>query len=65
MPRKPNSFMNWLGRQFGHVKKAVKTDVPEVVYKKTTVQEAQLPDRPNETLRRTTVDEVIKLEQKN
>ena len=26
-PPKPTSFMNWLGRQVGHVKKAVKTDV--------------------------------------
>lgn len=59
MPKKPSSFMNWLGRQLGHVTKAVKTDVPQVVYKKTTVQEAQMPDRPEETLRRTTVDEVL------
>jgi len=59
MAQKPSSFMNWLGRQLGHVKKAVKSDVPRVVYKKTTVHEASLPDRPEETLRRTTVDEVI------
>jgi hypothetical protein len=26
-PPKPTSFMNWLGRQVGHVKKAIKTDV--------------------------------------
>ena len=60
MSKKPNSFLGWLGRQIGHVKGAVKADVPQVVYKKTTVQEAQLPDRPNETIRRTVIDEVVR-----
>ena len=60
MPQKRNSFMNWLGRQLGHVKRAVKQDVPQVVYKNTTVHEATLPDRPDERIRRTIVDEVIK-----
>ena len=63
MSKKPNSFMGWLGRQIGHVKRAVKQEVPtppQVVYKKTTVHEATLPDRPDETIRRTVVDEVIK-----
>ena len=62
MPQKPSSFMNWLGRQIGHVKGAVKTGVPEppkVVYRRETVQEAALPDRPQEILRRTTIDEVV------
>jgi len=62
MARKPNSFMNWLGRQVGHVKGAVKTPVPtppKVVYRKETVQEAALPQRPQEILRRTTIDEVV------
>ena len=62
MARKPNSFMHWLGRQIGHVKGAVQTPVPappKVVYRKQDVQEAALPDRPNEILRRTTIDEVI------
>jgi hypothetical protein len=62
MARKPNSFMNWLGRQIGHVKGAVKTPVPtppKVVYRKETVQEAALPHRPQEILRRTTIDEVV------
>ena len=62
MAKKPTSFMNWLGRQIGHVKGAVKTEVPappKVVYQKETVQEASLPDRPNEILRRTTIDQVI------
>jgi hypothetical protein len=62
MAKKPSSFMNWLGRQIGHVKGAAKTDVPappKVVYRKETVQEAALPERPNEILRRTTIDEVV------
>jgi hypothetical protein len=60
MAKKPNSFLGWLGRQIGHVKGAVKTEVPQVVYKKTTVHEATLPDRPNEKVRRTIVDEVLR-----
>ena len=60
MAQKPSSFFGWLGRQIGHVKRAVKTDVPQVVYKKTTVQEAPLADRPDEKLRRTVVDEVVR-----
>ena len=62
MAKKPNSFMNWLGRQIGHVKGAVQTPVPaqpKVVYRKQTVQEAALPDRPQEIMRRTTIDEVV------
>lgn len=55
-----HGFMGWLGRQVGYVKRAVKTDVaPQVVHRTTRVDEAQLPDRPDVTLRRTTVDEVI------
>jgi hypothetical protein len=62
MAKKPNSFMNWLGRQIGHVKGAVQTPVPaapKVVYRKETIQQAALPDRPQEILRRTTIDEVV------
>jgi hypothetical protein len=60
--QKSSSFMNWLGRQIGHVKGAVGADVPaqpKVVYRKETVQEASLPQRPNEIMRRTTIDEVV------
>ena len=59
-------FLGWLGRQIGHVKGAISRDVttPKVVYKKTTVQESSLPDRPDEKLRRTVVDEVIRDEKK-
>ena len=62
MAKKPTSFMNWLGRQIGHVKGAVQTPAtpePKVVYRKEDVQEAANPSRPNEILRRTTIDEVI------
>lgn len=70
--RKPpdNSVFGWLGRQIGHVKKAVKTDVkakpakppkarPKVVYRDNTVQEAAHPTEPGVKLRRTVIDEVI------
>ena len=54
--------MAWLGRQVGHVKKAVKTPVvepPKTVYRKEVVQEAKVQGQPDHLLRRTTVDEVI------
>ena len=62
MAKKPTSFMNWLGRQLGHMKGAAKTPVPaqpKVVYRKESVQQAPHPERPNEILRRTTIDEVV------
>ena len=65
-------FWGWLGRQLGHVKKAVKTEVeheaekqaqgdPEnqVVYQNQSVQEAPHPQNPDLKLRRTVIDEVI------
>jgi hypothetical protein len=62
MADKPKSFLGWLGRQIGHVKGAVTKDVTpaKVLYKKTTVQEAPVPDRPDEKLRRTVIDEVVR-----
>jgi len=57
--KKKESLMSWLGRQIGHVTKAVKTPVPEVVYRKQTVQEAKVEGKPDHLLRRTTVDEVV------
>lgn len=62
--RKPdNSILGWLGRQIGHVRKAVKTDVttpqPKVVFREDKVEEAQHPTEPGMKLRRTTIDEVI------
>jgi hypothetical protein len=61
MAKSSHSFFGWLGRQIGAVKGAVTKDVtpPKVLYKKTAVQEAPVPDRPREKLRRTTVDEVV------
>ena len=43
------------------MKGAVKKDVtpPKVVYRKETVQESQIPERPQEKLRRTVIDEVV------
>jgi hypothetical protein len=67
-----DGFWGWLGRQLGHVKKAVKTEVeqeaekqadgdPEnqVVYQNQVVQEAPHPENPDLKLRRTVIDEVI------
>jgi hypothetical protein len=57
------SFFGWLGRQIGHVSKAVKTDTskpePKVIYRKDNVEEKPMPDQPGVKLRRTTIDEVI------
>ena len=56
-----NGFFGWLGRQVGHIKKAVQHDVaaPEVAYRKEEVKEVDHPEQPGVTLRRTTIDEVI------
>ena len=62
-------LFGWLGRQVGHVKKAVKSDVskkpapaaqqPKVVYRDDKVEEAPHPTDPGVKLRRTVIDEVI------
>jgi hypothetical protein len=60
--RPGRGFMKWLGRQVGHVAKAINTDPaeePEVVFRKDRVQEAPHPNDPNLKLRRTTIDEVV------
>jgi hypothetical protein len=58
--RPGKGFLGWLGRQVGYVKRAVRTDVTrQTVYREQRVEEAKLPQDPNVTLRRTTVDEVI------
>jgi hypothetical protein len=66
MAESGNSFLNWLGRQIGHVARAVKTDVQkkQVVHRETRVQEAPVADQPGVVLRRTTIDEVIVKEDK-
>ena len=44
----------WLGRQVGHIKNAVRTDVTkQTIHREQRVEEARLPDRPDVTLRRT------------
>jgi hypothetical protein len=58
-------FLGWLGRQIGHVKKAVETDVTQpapskIVYRECTIEEKELPTDPNVKLRRTIIDEVVK-----
>ena len=50
-------LLGWLGRQVGHVTKAVKYD-PLVVERREDVREATDPDHPGLTFRRTVVDEV-------
>jgi hypothetical protein len=65
--KKPDSLLGWLGRQLGHVKKAVQTDVtkppekpkPKVIYRDNKVEEAEIPTQPGVKLRRTVIDEVI------
>lgn len=54
-------LFGWLGRQVGHIKKAVQHDVaaPEVAYRKQDVKEVDHPEQPGVKLRRTTIDEVI------
>ncbi len=60
-----NGFLGWLGRQVGHVSKALKTDVtppPEaskIVYRECTIEEQASPTDPNVKLRRTVIDEVV------
>ena len=55
-------LFGWLGRQVGHIKKAIHADVenPEkVAYRNQQVHEADHPEQPGVKLRRTTIDEVI------
>jgi hypothetical protein len=62
MGKSSRSLFGWLGRQLGYVKGGVNKNVtqPKIVYKKTTVHETTLPDRPDEKLRRTIIDEVVR-----
>ncbi len=62
-PKPDNSFFGWLGRQVGHVKKAVHVDpaqpAPKVIYRNDKIEEKPMPNQPGVKLRRTTIDEVI------
>lgn len=65
-PSVQNGFFSWLGRQVGHVKKAVAEDQPAppvVIYRKDKVEEQPMPEQPGVKLRRTTIDEVIVVRQ--
>jgi hypothetical protein len=67
--KKPGSgegLLGWLGRQVGHVRKAIKTDVtstpppkPKIIYRDNKIEEAAHPTEPGVKLRRTVIDEVI------
>ncbi len=60
-PVPSSSFMHWLGRQVGHIRRALQKDVTQqVVYRKQTVEEHPAPHDPALTLRRTTTDEVLR-----
>lgn len=54
-------LFGWLGRQVGHIKKAVHTDTAphEVAYRNEKIEEAEHPEQPGMKLRRTIIDEVI------
>lgn len=54
-------LFGWLGRQVGHIKKAIQTDPggPKVAYRNQKVEEVEHPEQPDVKLRRTTIDEVI------
>lgn len=60
-PLPGNGLLGWLGRQFAHIRNAVRTDVtaPKTIYQNRTVEEKPLPEDPNVKLRRTVIDEVI------
>jgi hypothetical protein len=60
-PLPGKGLFGWLGRQVGHIKKAVHTDTRthEVAYRNETVEEAEHPEQPGTKLRRTTIDEVV------
>jgi hypothetical protein len=53
-------FFGWLGRQVGHVRKALTSDPgAKRVYRNESVEEKPLPNDASVKLRRTTIDEVI------
>jgi hypothetical protein len=78
LPQPPNAlpgdgFFGWLGRQIGHIRQAVHTDVTQpqlppptpappdskTVWRDSRMEEQPSPDDPNVKLRRTIIDEVI------
>ena len=59
-PPKPDSLLGWLGRQIGHVKKAVKTDVtkPRPAPAPKAAAAAPKPAKPKVIYRDNKVEEV-------
>jgi hypothetical protein len=53
-------LFGWLGRQVGHIRKAVRGNVGhKKIYENRTIEEAALPQNPNVKLRRTTIDQIV------
>jgi hypothetical protein len=55
-------LFGWLGRQIGHVSKAIQTEIPEppkTIYRESRVEEQPHPADPNVVLRRTVIDEAV------
>ena len=61
MKRSPTGkgLMGWLGRQVGYVRNAIKSKPADVIYREGRIEEADHPNEPGVTLRRTTIDEVV------
>jgi len=58
--RRNKSLMGWLGRQVGHVRQALAAPVSEKrIYRRRKVEQKPMPGRPEVTVRRTVIDEVI------
>lgn len=58
-------LFGWLGRQIGHVSKAISADVtaspaPKPIYREQRTEEVPHPTDPNVVLRRTVIDEAVK-----
>lgn len=61
-PLPGKGLWGWLGRQIGHVGKAIATEIPDppkTVYREQNVEERPHPTDPTLTLRRTTIDEAV------
>ena len=56
-----DGLFGWLGRQVGHIRSALGTDVSKskTIYRKSETEEKPLPQNPNVKLRRTVIDEVV------
>lgn len=68
-------LFGWLGRQIGHVSRAITADVTKppsapsasgdpALYRKERVEEVPHPTQPDVVLRRTVIDEAVKVSPK-